>query len=190
MAYKRQFAKYDSEQHGNIDVQLEVPEEITAKLRDYGWRKLKNATRAALGQAATKIKRAAAGMTPVYSGILKQSLTKKDSKHTSKSIYSLVGARRRMSGPKIPYEKKKKIKTAARAAGKQADFGKAQISRPVRYLHLVEKGFQPKSGPRVPGKWMLKKGAESVRSEVTAKIREVLTQRLFQAKSSQEIPTT
>ena len=136
MAYTRQFAGPTTAQIEALNFDVNLPSALMARLRDFGTRQMRNSARAAVGQAATIIKNAAQPQTPVYSGILRRSLGKKDSKHTSKGIYSLVGARRRFVGPKLSRYRIKAIKAKARKAGKEPEFGaKTPISKPSRYLH-------------------------------------------------------
>lgn len=195
MSFVKQFPAYDKSQ-GTLDVTFKLPPQLMDNLRDFGSRKVKNATRSALGQAATIIKRSAEGQTPVYSGILKRSLGKKDSKHTAKSIYSLVGARRSFQGPKVPMNRQRRAKRQMKGAQgpvfyKELIGRKNQVAKPSKYLHLVEKGWTHyKTGKRIPGKHMLRNATTSSRGAVLSKIREVLTEKLHAAGSSQEIPTT
>ena len=191
MALTPKFPRPSTAQLQALNVDLRMPKELMDRLRDFGTRKMRNSARAAVGQAATIIKNSAQPQVPVYSGILKRSLGKKDSKHTSKGIYSLVGARRRFVGPKLSRYRIKAIKKKARKAGVEPDFGaKTALSKPSRYLHLVENGWTSRSGRKVPGVFMLRDAKRSARGAVLTKIRTVLGQKLRDTSNSDEIPTT
>lgn len=175
---------------GELNTAVAFDSDIVGRLRDISNRTLKLATRSALGKAATRIKGPARAATPVYTGLLRQSLEKKDSKHTSKAIYSLVGARRKIEGPAIKgYVKKAK---AAKRAGKPFVVSRAvtRKRKPSRYLHLVEKGFRTRGGGFKPGVGMLSRAISSTKAEVIEVVRVTLSERLMNAKSSDQITST
>jgi hypothetical protein len=177
----------------DLDVSFDLPAEITANLRMIGSRTLRNATRNALGRAATVIKESARQQAdfPVYSGILRQSLGIKKSKHTSKGIYALVGARRSFVGPTLPLKTIRKGKKAARAAGVPYTKTTKRMSKPSRYLHLVEKGFRHyRSGAFIKGHNMLRNAGMATKSAVAQVIREALSKSLTRATTPSEITTT
>ena len=184
-------AKYTRAVPNDLDVGVELPPEITQNLRMIGARTLRNATRNALGKAARIIRDAAAGKTPIYSGILKKSLGIKNSKHTSKGIYSLVGARRRFEGPTQPLKTILKEKKSAKKAGISYKPSTKRVSKPSKYLHLVEKGFRHyKSGQFIEGKHMLKEATQATKAAVAQKIRESLAETLAKKSTPSEITTT
>jgi hypothetical protein len=184
-------AKYTRTVPKDLDVAVELPPEITQNLRMIGARTLRNATRNALGKAATIIKNAAAPDTPVYSGILKKSLGIKKSKHTSKGIYALVGARRKFEGPTQPKKTILKQKRDAKKAGVPYQPSTKRRSKPSKYLHLVEKGFRHyRSGQIIKGKGMLRGASQATKAAVAASIRQTLSQYLNRPTASSEIPTT
>jgi len=177
----------------DLDVSVDIPTDITASLREISSRKLRNATRNALGAAARIIREAAANDAefPIYSGILRRSLGIKNSKHTSRSIYSLVGARRRFEGPTLPQEVIRKGKQAARKSGIKYVPPTDRISKPSKYLHLMEKGFRHwRTLQFIEGHHMLQKAGQSTRAAVTQKIREKLSEALTKASTASEITTT
>ena len=184
-------AKYTRTVPKDLDVGVELPPEITQNLRMIGSKTLRNATRNALGKAATIIKEAAKPGTPVYSGILQKSLGIKKSKHTSKGIYALVGARRRFEGPTQPKKTILKEKRDAKKAGVAYKPSTKRRSKPSKYLHLVEKGFRHyRSGQFIKGKSMLRNASQSTKAAVAAKIRESLSESLTRATTPSEITTT
>jgi hypothetical protein len=177
----------------DLDVTVEIPPDIAGSLREIGSRTLRNATRNALGKAASVINKAARAQPkfPVYSGILKQSLGVKKSKHTSRGIYALVGARRSFVGPTLPLETIREGKKAAKAAGVPYDVKTKRMSKPSRYLHLIEKGFRDnKSGAFIRGHNILKNAGMSTKPQVAQAIREALAKSLTRATTPSEITTT
>lgn len=184
-------AKYTRTVPNDLDVGVDLPPEITQNLRMIGSKTLRNATRNALGKAAVIIKDAAKPDTPVYSGILRKSLGIKKSKHTSKGIYALVGARRRFEGPTQPMATILKQKREAKKAGVPYQPSTKKRSKPSKYLHLVEKGFRHwRSGQFIKGKGMLRGASQSTKSAVAASIRETLSQYLNRPTTPSEITTT
>lgn len=164
--------------------------DIVGKLRDISSRTLKLATRSALGKAGTKIAQDTRPRVPVYTGLLRQAILKKDSKHTSKAIYSLVGASRKIEGPAI----KNYVSKAKKARRARRPFiAKRAVSRtrkPTRYLHLVERGHKMPGGGVRPGVFMMRNAIASSQNELREIVRRTLSERLASAKQPDEITTT
>ena len=181
--------KYERKPHPNeLNVSVDMDAEITRKLRDISSRTLRLATRAALHAAATEIKTVAKQKTPVYTGLLQKALQTKDSKHTSRKLYSLVGASRKIFGPAMKNYFRKKAE--AKRAGVPLVVKSKKVRKPTRYLHLVEKGFRHRSGKQVPGHGMLRKSMEQTKEQVKQRVRMKLMERLAKNQPSDDIPTT
>jgi HK97 gp10 family phage protein len=162
--------------------------DLIVKLRDISNRTLRLATRAALHAAATEIKKVAKQKTPVYTGWLQKALQTKDSKHTSRKLYSLVGASRKIFGPAMKSYFRKKGE--AKRAGVPLVVKSKKVRKPTRYLHLVEKGFKHRNGKQVPGHGMLRKSMEQTKEQVKQRVRMKLMERLAKNQPSDDIPTT
>jgi HK97 gp10 family phage protein len=162
--------------------------DLIVKLRDISNRTLRLATRAALHAAATEIKKVAKQKTPVYTGWLQKALQTKDSKHTSRKLYSLVGASRKIFGPAMKSYFRKKGE--AKRAGVPLVVTSKKIRKPTKYLHLVEKGFKHRNGKQVPGHGMLRKSMEQTKEQVKQRVRMKLMERLAKNQPSDDIPTT
>ncbi len=180
---------YKGKPHPNeFRVSVDMDTDLIGKLRDISNRTLRLATRAALHAAATEIKKVAKQKTPIYTGWLQKALQTKDSKHTSRKIYSLVGASRKIFGPAMKSYFKKKGE--AKRAGVPLVVKAKRIRKPSRYLHLVEKGFKHRNGKQVKGKKMLGESIESTKAQVKDKVRLKLMERLAKHQPSDDIPTT
>jgi HK97 gp10 family phage protein len=180
---------YNRKPHPNeLNVSVDMDTEITRRLRDISSRTLRLATRAALHAAATEIKKVAKQKTPVYTGWLQKALQTKDSKHTSRKLYSLVGASRKIFGPAMKSYFRKKGE--AKRAGVPLVVKSKKVRKPTRYLHLVEKGFKHRNGKQVPGHGMLRKSMEQTKEQVKRRVRLKLMERLAKHQPSDDIPTT
>ena len=176
-----------------LDVGVDLPPEITQNLRMIGSRTLRNATRNSLAKAARHILSVARKTEPfpVYSGILRRSLGVKNSKHTSKNIYTLVGARRGFEGPRQKLSTILKQKKDAKRRGVAYSPSTNEKSKPTRYLHLVENGFRHwRSGQMIPGKKFLARAKQSSKTAVAQIIREKLSEKLTRPTTPSEITTT
>ncbi len=182
MAYNRK--PHPNEFRASVDMDTD----LIVKLRDISNRTLRLATRAALHAAATEIKKVAKQKTPVYTGWLQKALQTKDSKHTSRKLYSLVGASRKIFGPAMKSYFRKKGE--AKRAGVPLVVKSKKVRKPTRYLHLVEKGFKHRNGKQVPGHGMLRKSMEQTKEQVKQRVRLKLMERLAKHQPSDDIPTT
>ncbi len=181
--------KYQRKPHPNeFRASVDMDTDLIVKLRDISNRTLRLATRAALHAAATEIKKVAKQKTPVYTGWLQKALQTKDSKHTSRKLYSLVGASRKIFGPAMKSYFRKKGE--AKRAGVPLVVTSKKIRKPTKYLHLVEKGFKHRNGKQVPGHGMLRKSMEQTKEQVKQRVRMKLMERLAKNQPSDDIPTT
>jgi len=181
--------KFERKPHPNeFKASVTMDTDLIVKLRDISNRTLRLATRSALHAAATEIKKVAKQKTPIYTGWLQKSLQTKDSKHTSRKIYSLVGASRKIFGPAMQNYFRKK--GDAKRAGVPLKITTKKIRKPSRYLHLVEKGFRHRGGKHVKGRRMLGESIESTKAQVKEKVRLKLMERLAKNQPSDDIPTT
>jgi hypothetical protein len=181
--------KYERKPHPNeFRASVDMDTDLIVKLRDISNRTLRLATRSALHRAGTIIKTRAKQKTPIETGLLQKSLQVKDSKHTSRKIYSLVGASRKTVGPAMRSYFRRKA--AASRAGVPLRITSKKVRKPSRYLHLVEKGFKHRNGKQVQGRRMLGESLEATKAQVRDAVRMKLMERLAKSQPSDDIPTT
>ena len=175
---------------GTLNASVQFDSDVVGKLRDISNRTLKLATRSALGKAGTRIAQEVRPHVPSYTGLLRQAILKKDSKHTSKAIYSLVGASRKIEGPAIKnyVSKAKKARRARRPF--IATRAVSRVRKPSRYLHLVERGHKLPQGGFRRGHFMMTIAKATTQNEVREIVRRTLSERLASAKQPDEITTT
>lgn len=128
-----------------IDLDITDTQALLDKLNAIGSRKSRNAIRRAVSRAGTVFLQTVRPLTPVRTGLLRQSMGKKDSSHKRFTAYSIIGPRRRFGGMVSVKTAASRTKRAKRNA-KVAVANKPRYQKPVKYAHLVEKGHKGPGG--------------------------------------------